>query len=184
MWHPHQREEPYSGGRDQGRLVPLVLLDSLGRPSAQRILPELQHLAEGRLVPVSPDGTQGMAVHSMVAQQSMVWVDTGRGVVVVAPGRVPRRDHAADHSDPVTPAVASDVGRVLSAGRGRGLLDGPQDAAQRAGPRRATGQLTLPCRRSDDWWPPQAPGSRSSGMDAVSASRIRVSPNSNSSPKL
>ena len=35
------------------------LLDNLGRPSARRIVPELQGLAPGDIVPMSPDGTAG-----------------------------------------------------------------------------------------------------------------------------
>ena len=42
------------------------LLDNLGHPSAQRILPEYQGLAAGDVVPMSPDGTQGLAVHSLI----------------------------------------------------------------------------------------------------------------------
>jgi hypothetical protein len=53
------------------------LLDNLGRPSAQRIIPELQQLAEGDTVPMSPDGRQGMTVHSMAAPHSMVWSTPG-----------------------------------------------------------------------------------------------------------
>jgi len=49
------------------------LLDNLGRPSAQRIIPELQHLAPGDVVPMSPDGKQGMDVLSLEAPTSMVW---------------------------------------------------------------------------------------------------------------
>jgi hypothetical protein len=53
------------------------LLDNLGRPSAQRIIPELQQLAPGDIVPMSPDGKQGMAVHSIEAPHSMVWSTPG-----------------------------------------------------------------------------------------------------------
>ena len=49
------------------------LLDNLGHHSAQRIIPELQHLAPGDIVPMSPDGKQGIAVHSLAAPSSMVW---------------------------------------------------------------------------------------------------------------
>src|SRR5208282_4695705 len=38
------------------------LLDNLGRPSAERIMPEFQHLAVGDLIPVSPDGKAGQWV--------------------------------------------------------------------------------------------------------------------------
>ena len=41
------------------------LLDNLGRRSARRIIPELQHLTVGDVIPMSPDGKQGMTVHSL-----------------------------------------------------------------------------------------------------------------------
>jgi hypothetical protein len=49
------------------------LLDNFGRPSATRIIPELQDLAVGDVVPMSPDGMQGMRVHSLDRPHSMVW---------------------------------------------------------------------------------------------------------------
>ena len=49
------------------------LLDNLGRPSARRIVPELQHLRPGDVIPMSPDGKQGMAVLSLDPPTSMVW---------------------------------------------------------------------------------------------------------------
>jgi hypothetical protein len=54
------------------------LLDNLGHPSASRIVPELQHLAVGDIVPMSPNGKQGMRVHSMDEPQSMVWGEPDR----------------------------------------------------------------------------------------------------------
>jgi hypothetical protein len=53
------------------------LLDNLGRPSAQRVVPELQHLAPGDVVPMSPDGHQGIDVLLMEAPRSMVWSSPG-----------------------------------------------------------------------------------------------------------
>jgi hypothetical protein len=53
------------------------LLDNLGRPSAQRIIPELQQLAPGDIVPMSPDGKQGIEVLSVDAPHSMVWSSPG-----------------------------------------------------------------------------------------------------------
>ena len=53
------------------------LLDNLGHHSAQRIVPELQHLEPGGIVPMSPDGKQGIAVHSVAAPHSMVWCSPG-----------------------------------------------------------------------------------------------------------
>ena len=53
------------------------LLDNLGRPSARHIIPELQDLQPGDIVPMSPDGKQGMRVHAVDAPHSMVWGDPG-----------------------------------------------------------------------------------------------------------
>ena len=53
------------------------LLDNLGRPSARRIIPALQDLQPGDIVPMSPDGKQGMRVHSVNAPRSMVWGEPG-----------------------------------------------------------------------------------------------------------
>ncbi|MCK6210084.1 hypothetical protein KZX45_05955 [Georgenia sp. EYE_87] len=53
------------------------LLDNLGRPSARRIVPELQHLAVGDVVPMSPDGRHGMRVHAMDPPSSMIWGTPG-----------------------------------------------------------------------------------------------------------
>ncbi|GAA3510771.1 hypothetical protein [Georgenia daeguensis] len=53
------------------------LLDNLGRPSARRIVPELQHLAVGDVVPMSPDGRHGIRVHAMDPPSSMIWGTPG-----------------------------------------------------------------------------------------------------------
>ena len=53
------------------------LLDNLGRPSARRIIPELQDLQPGDIVPMSPNGKQGMRVLSVDAPTSMVWGEPG-----------------------------------------------------------------------------------------------------------
>jgi hypothetical protein len=53
------------------------LLDNLGRPSAQHIIPELQHLAVGDIVPMSPDGKHGMPVLAIDAPHSMIWGTPG-----------------------------------------------------------------------------------------------------------
>ena len=49
------------------------LLDNLGRPSARCIVPELQRLEPGDIVPMSPNGKQGMKVLSVEPPTSMVW---------------------------------------------------------------------------------------------------------------
>lgn len=51
------------------------LLDNLGKPSAERILPEQQNIQIGDLIPLSPDGKQGMRVKDFRQNQSMVWWD-------------------------------------------------------------------------------------------------------------
>jgi hypothetical protein len=51
------------------------LLDNLARRSAEHILPEYQTIQIGDLVPLSPDGTQGMRVKEFRENQSMVWWD-------------------------------------------------------------------------------------------------------------
>lgn len=53
------------------------ILDNLGRPSARRIIPEFQSLAPGDVVPMSPDGKQGMEVISMDEPHSMIWGTPG-----------------------------------------------------------------------------------------------------------
>lgn len=58
------------------------LLDNLGRPSARRIVPELQHLAVGDVVPMSPDGRSGMRVHALDPPTSMVWGTPGESTWV------------------------------------------------------------------------------------------------------
>jgi hypothetical protein len=50
-------------------------LDNLGIPSAERIIPELQHVAVGDLIPLSPDGKQGKWVKDFEANQWMLWWD-------------------------------------------------------------------------------------------------------------
>jgi hypothetical protein len=49
------------------------LLDNLGRPSARTIVPELQDLKVGDVVPMSPDGRAGPRVIAIDPGRSMVW---------------------------------------------------------------------------------------------------------------
>ena len=49
------------------------LLDNLARPSAHEIIPELQQLAVGDVVPLSPDGTRGVHVLTLDLPRSMMW---------------------------------------------------------------------------------------------------------------
>ena len=49
------------------------ILDNLGRPSARRVLPELQRPGVGDVVPLSPDGKQGPHVLALDLPHSMTW---------------------------------------------------------------------------------------------------------------
>jgi hypothetical protein len=48
-------------------------LDNLGRHSAERIIPELQHIEIGDLVPIGPGKSSGMFVKEFVFNSSMLW---------------------------------------------------------------------------------------------------------------
>ena len=50
-------------------------IDNLGIPSANRIVPELQHLEVGDLIPMSPDGKQGFWIKDFEANRWMLWWD-------------------------------------------------------------------------------------------------------------
>lgn len=50
-------------------------IDNLGRPSAERILPEFQNLKVGDLIPISPDGKQGLWVKDLEPDRWMLWWD-------------------------------------------------------------------------------------------------------------
>ena len=49
------------------------LLDNLGRISARRIHPELQHLAAGDIVPMGPGEGQGIPVLAVDSPTTMIW---------------------------------------------------------------------------------------------------------------
>lgn len=50
-------------------------IDNLGRPSATRIIPELQQVQVGDLVPISPDGNFGFWVKDFEPNRWMLWWD-------------------------------------------------------------------------------------------------------------
>ncbi len=60
-------------GLGRGGWYSYDILDNLGRPSARRIIPELQNLTVGDIVPMSPDGKHGIQVQRMDPPLSMVW---------------------------------------------------------------------------------------------------------------
>lgn len=51
------------------------LLDNLARPSAEEILPQFQHIEIGDLIPMSPDGKQGIRVRDFSENKWMLWWD-------------------------------------------------------------------------------------------------------------
>lgn len=63
-------------------------IDNLGRPSAERIIPELQHLEVGDLIPMSPDGKIGLWVKEFERNRWVLWWDKSGTVL---PGNQPAR---------------------------------------------------------------------------------------------
>jgi len=59
------------------------LVDNLGRVSAERIIPEYQHLQPGDLVPISPDGKMGFRVKDFDPNRWMLWWDGEGGMTWV-----------------------------------------------------------------------------------------------------
>jgi hypothetical protein len=55
-------------------------LDNRGKPSAEVILPELQHTRPGDLIPMSPDSKQGPYVKDFVPNLWMLWGDKAGGM--------------------------------------------------------------------------------------------------------
>jgi hypothetical protein len=49
------------------------LLDNLARPSAREVITELQQVAVGDVVPLSPDGKQGVHILALDLPRSMLW---------------------------------------------------------------------------------------------------------------
>jgi hypothetical protein len=48
-------------------------IDNMAIPSAERILPEFQNLNVGDIVPMSPDGKEGLRVKAIDPNRSMLW---------------------------------------------------------------------------------------------------------------
>jgi len=53
-------------------------IDNLGRPSATEIIPELQKLEVGDLIPISPNGKYGLRVWNFKPHEWMLWRDDRR----------------------------------------------------------------------------------------------------------
>ncbi len=67
------------------------LLDNLGRPSADTILPELQNVKPGDLVPLGPSAA-GLYVREFETNRWMVWDDQGKGKTSWVWGLYPQED--------------------------------------------------------------------------------------------
>jgi len=50
-------------------------VDNLFRPSAERIVPELQHLRAGDVIPMGPGGSSGLWVKDLEPDRWMLWWD-------------------------------------------------------------------------------------------------------------
>jgi len=94
------------------------LLDNLGRPSARRILSQLQNPKIGDVIPMSPDGKQGMYVKDFEWDRWMLWWD-GKGGMSWNWGPLSggRRAHAPDHAGANALSVALAVDPLRHAGR-------------------------------------------------------------------
>ncbi len=62
-------------GLNRGGWYSYDLLDNLGRKSAEVILPQLQSVGRGDLIPMSPDGKHGIYVKEFRANEWMLWWD-------------------------------------------------------------------------------------------------------------
>ncbi|MHB8958742.1 MAG: hypothetical protein ACYDAN_03835 [Candidatus Limnocylindrales bacterium] len=110
------------------------LFDNLGRQSSWQILPAFQILEPGDMVPMSPDGSQGIRV---LANDGVghPWRDD----LGVAPGAPGRRIDAPAHSRPGPRPLDVARHRVLGVARVRRHADDAPHAAQHPGARRGTG---------------------------------------------
>src|ERR1700686_2044736 len=70
------------------------LFDNLGRHSSKRIVPELQHIKIGDLVPLGPGEGSGMFVKEFVVNRSMLWWTGKDGQTTWAWGLYPAPDGA------------------------------------------------------------------------------------------
>ena len=65
------------------------LFDNLGRHSSERIVPELQHIEVGDLVPLGPGESSGMLVKEFVLNRSILWWTGKNGQTTWAWGLYP-----------------------------------------------------------------------------------------------
>lgn len=110
---------PWLVGLTRGGWYRYHILDNLGRYSARLIIPELQPLAAGDIIPMSPSCKQRMAVHSFDAPHSMIW-GTPRGHHLGLAARPHgRRINAAHHQGPLPLPLVVSVHGLLRAARVR-----------------------------------------------------------------
>jgi hypothetical protein len=68
------------------------LFDNLGRHSSERLVPELQHVEVGDLVPLGPGEGSGMFVKEFVLDRSILWWSGKEGQTTWAWGLYPTPD--------------------------------------------------------------------------------------------
>jgi hypothetical protein len=95
------------------------ILDNLGHRSARHIIPELQNLAVGDVIPMSPDGKQGIRVHSVNPPHSMIWGTPGGHDLGLAARRPPRWVNPTDRAGALAIPLAVTVNHVLGTRRAR-----------------------------------------------------------------
>jgi hypothetical protein len=68
------------------------VLDNLGRPSAERIMPDLQHIEVGDLIPLGPGSDSGLRVQAFDPNRWLVWWDRKTQLTTWAWGLEPLSD--------------------------------------------------------------------------------------------
>jgi len=86
------------------------ILDNMGRPSAREIVPDLQSLAVGDVMGMSPDGAKGVEVLDLDLPRSMMW-----GTLPIPPGC------GSSSRNPMAPPVSSPGFASATAGSRRRL---------------------------------------------------------------
>ena len=114
------------------------LLDNIGRHSAERIVPELQHIEVGDLVPLGPGESSGMRVKEFVPNTSILWWDENRAddVGLGVEHDVRREDAPADPCAFSLVLGPPHVGNLVAVGRASGLPDDAKVPARHQAPRR------------------------------------------------
>jgi hypothetical protein len=117
------------------------LLDNLGRRSAESLLPEHQNIQIGDLIPISPDGKQGMWVKYFRKNKWMLWWDK-KGDTTLDLGDPPRRGKPipADHPYPREVQIVFIRGLIQPAHR---ILRHPDDAQIHAWHKKTRGKVDL-----------------------------------------